>query len=60
MYCVPKIKRFDTITQQSQISWRSNLSSESKRHVFLQDMAQNLLLIRDDLSNYFKDNKEYL
>ena len=60
MYCVPKIKRFDTITQQSQISWRSNLSSESKRHVFLQDMAQNLLLIRDDLSNYFKDNKDYL
>ena len=60
MYSVPKIKRFDTITQKSQLSWRSNLSSDSKRHVFLQDMAQNLILIKDDLSNYFKNNRDYL
>ena len=49
MYCVPKIKRFNTITQQSQKSWRSDLSSDSKRHIFLQDISQNLLLIKEDL-----------
>ena len=38
MYCVPKIKKFNTLTKQSQKSWRSDLSSESKRHLFLQDI----------------------
>ena len=60
MYCVPKIKRFNTITQQSQKSWRSDLSSDSKRHIFLQDISQNLLLLKEDLVNYFENNKDYL
>ena len=60
MYCVPKIKRFNTIIQQSQKSWRSDLSSESKRHIFLKDISQNLILIKDDLVNYFEMNKDYL
>ena len=53
MYRVPKIKKFNTITQQSQKSWRSDLSSESKRHIFLKDISQNLILLKDDLVNYF-------
>lgn len=60
MYSVPKIKRFNTITQQSQKSWRSNLSSNSKRHFILQDITQNLILIKDDLTSFFENNKEYL
>ena len=60
MYRVPKIKRFSTITEQSQQSWRSNLSSESKRHIFLQDISQNLLLLKEDLVNFFENNKDYL
>ena len=60
MYCVPKIKRFNTIIQQSQKSWRSDLSSESKRHIFLKDISQNLILLKEDLVNYFEINKDYL
>ena len=60
MYHVPKIKKFNTVTQQSQNSWRSNLSSESKRNIFLQDISQNLLLLKEDLVNYFESNKNYL
>ena len=60
MYHVPKIKKFNTITQQSQISWRSNLSSESKRKLLIQDISQNLLLLKDDLVNYFESNKDFL
>ena len=60
MYRVPKIKKFNTITQQSQKSWRSDLSSESKRHIYLQDISQNLLLLKEDLVNYFQNNKDYL
>jgi hypothetical protein len=60
MYCVPKIKKFNTLTKQSQKSWRSDLSSESKRHIFLQDISQNLLLLKEDLVNYFQNNKDYL
>jgi len=60
MYSVPKIKRFSTITQQSQKSWRSNLSSNSKRHFILKDITQNLILIKDDLTSFFENNKEYL
>ena len=60
MYHVPKIKKFNIVTQQSQKSWRSNLSSESKRNIFLQDISQNLLLLKEDLVNYFESNKDYL
>ena len=60
MYRVPKIKKFNTITQQSQISWRSNLSSETKRKILIQDISQNLLLLKDDLVNYFESNKDFL
>ena len=60
MYHVPKIKKFNTITQQSQISWRSNLSSETKRKILIQDISQNLLLLKDDLVNYFESNKDFL
>ena len=60
MYSVPKIKRFNTITQQAQKSWRSNLSSDSKRNIILQDITQNLILIKDDLISFFENNKEYL
>lgn len=60
MYSVPKIKRFNTITQQAQKSWRSNLSSNSKRNFILQDIVQNLILIKDDLISFFENNKEYL
>ena len=60
MYSVPKIKKFNTITQQSQKSWRSNLSSDSKRNIILQDIIQNLILIKDDLISFFENNKEYL
>ena len=60
MYCVPKIKRFNTITQQSQKSWRSNLSSDSKRNIILQDITQNLILIKEDLISFFENNKDYL
>lgn len=60
MYSVPKIKRFNTITQQAQKSWRSNLSSNSKRNFILQDIIQNLILIKDDLMSFFENNKEYL
>ena len=60
MYSVPKIKRFNTITQQAQKSWRSNLSSDSKRNFILQDITQNLILIKDDLISFFENNKEYL
>ena len=60
MYSVPKIKRFNTITQQAQKSWRSNLSSDSKRNIILQDITQNLIIIKDDLISFFENNKEYL
>ena len=60
MYRVPKIKKFNTITQQSQISWRSNLSSETKSKILIQDISQNLLLLKDDLVNYFESNKDFL
>lgn len=60
MYTIPKIKKFSTITHQSQKSWRSNLSSNSKRHFILHDITQNLLLIKDDLTSFFENNKEYL
>ena len=60
MYSVPKIKKFNTITKQSQKTWRSDLSSESKRHILLQDISQNLLLLKEDLVNYFESNKDYL
>ena len=60
MYRVPKIKKFNSITQQSQISWRSNLSSETKRKILIQDISQNLLLLKDDLVNYFESNKDFL
>ena len=60
MYCVPKIKRFNTITQQAQKSWRSNLSSDSKRNFILQDITQNLILIKEDLISFFENNKDYL
>ena len=60
MYSVPKIKRFNTITEQAQKSWRSNLSSDSKRNIILQDITQNLILIKDDLISFFENNKEYL
>ena len=60
MYCVPKIKRFNTITQQAQKSWRSNLSSDSKRNIILQDISQNLILIKEDLISFFENNKDYL
>lgn len=60
MYSVPKIKRFNTITQQSQKSWRSNLSSNSKRHIMNHNITQSLILIRDDIMSFFENNKEYL
>ena len=60
MYRVPKIKKFNTITQQSQISWRSNLSSETRRKILIQDISQNLLLLKEDLVNYFESNKDFL
>ena len=60
MYSVPKIKKFSTISHQSQKSWRSNLSSNSKRHFILHDITQNLILIKDDLTSFFENNKEYL
>ena len=60
MYRVPKIKKFNTLTQKSQKSSRSDLSSESKRHIYLQDISQNLLLLKEDLVNYFQNNKDYL
>ena len=60
MYSVPKIKRFNTITEQAQKSWRSNLSSDSKRNIILQDITHNLILIKDDLISFFENNKEYL
>ena len=60
MYSVPKIKRFSSITEQGQKSWRSNLSSNSKRNIILQDIIHNLDLIKDDLISFFENNKEYL
>ena len=60
MYRVPKIKKFNTLTQKSQKSCISDLSSESKRHIYLQDISQNLLLLKEDLVNYFQNNKDYL
>ena len=61
MYRVPKIKRFSTITEQSQQSWRSNLSSESKRHIFLQDISQNLLLcFFFNKIKYYKNNSKVI
>ena len=60
MYSVPKIKRFNTITEQAQKSWRSNLSSDSKRNIILLDITHNLILIKDDLISFFENNKEYL
>ena len=60
MYSIPKIKRFSSITEQGQKSWRSNLSSNSKRNIILQDIIHNLDLIKDDLISFFENNKEYL
>ena len=60
MYRVPKIKKFNSLTQKSQKSCISYLSSESKRHIYLQDISQNLLLLKEDLVNYFQNNKDYL
>lgn len=60
MYKVPKIKKFNSIIQQGQKSWRSNLSSNSKRNILIYDIAQNLSILQDDLTNFFQNNNHII